>query len=860
MSLTPGTTVGRYEIRVLLGSGGMGEVYQAHDPTLGRLVALKVLRQHLSVEAGRLTRFLQEARAASALNHPNILTIHEVGDHEASRFIVSEFVEGTTLRDRMERGPLTLREVLDVGIQTASALAAAHTAGIVHRDIKPENLMLRPDGYVKVLDFGVATLARPADHGDDAATMAPRETDAGMVVGTMAYMAPEQARGLPVDGRADCFSLGVVLYELVTGRTPFAGPTPSDVMVAILDKEPPPIRQLARGLPLQLEWIISKALDKDPNLRYQSIADLRVDLQRLKNAIDSGRLIEGAIAEAIEPRLDDQPLEVELTDDSAPVQALSALTRGTYVLAAVALVAIAAALFAYDRARPGADLPLQLPEGAAATKARDAVQSLGYAFSGSQQDVDFHRTIDLKDVVTLAGLPAGREAIHDGVVAQWAVGLTQATNPGTLTNDALSGLIDAEPKEGEFAIRMDPRGELTGFLTGVSQAASAAPDRERATALGLETLRRLFKVDASGHQLEYITREFPASTVEMTWRNPVPRFGHIEQLRVNLQGDKVVRADRSFVLPRGYKEPEPSAVARGFRVSGPAVVIAGFLAAWGFGIWVVIKAKNWDVLRHRLPIAICAMLVVSAALSTIDSASLWQALLGVAALAILIAGTVLPALSGVLLWMRRRHPGRLWAIDQLSRGNLFTSAVSISLLAGVAAGAAMAATSVFADLGALQVPGFLPSISREIGAVNKGLGSIVSDAINMASFLSIGIALAVEALDKFRVRPAVATLIIAVAAALTVTGDQEAMVAALLPAAGMAVGAAITVTLYRRRGLLAAWTASAVSSLLVAAMAARSLDDADLVKRGNLAIAVAFIPIVLGIWALIKVRTVRTVR
>ena len=345
MSLTPGSTVGRYEIRILLGSGGMGEVYQAHDPTLGRLVALKVLRQQLSAEAGRITRFLQEARAASALNHPNILTIHEVGNYEASRFIVSEFVEGTTLRDRLERGPLTLREVLDVTIQTASALSAAHAAGIVHRDIKPENLMLRPDGYVKVLDFGVATLARPADDGDNMATMAPHVTDAGMVVGTMAYMSPEQARGLPVDGRSDCFSLGVVLYELVAGRTPFSGATTSDVMVAILDKEPPPVRQLARGLPLQLEWIITKALDKDPNLRYQSIADLRVDLQRLKNAIESGRLLDGAAAvDSAAPV--DQPLEVELTEESAPVQALGVLTRGTYALATVAIVAIVAATVA----------------------------------------------------------------------------------------------------------------------------------------------------------------------------------------------------------------------------------------------------------------------------------------------------------------------------------------------------------------------------------------------------------------------------------------------------------------------------------------------------------------------------------
>ena len=171
-----------------------------------------------------MSRFLHEARAASALNHPNILTIHEVGDHAGSRFLVSELVEGETLRERIARGPLTLREILDITIQTASALSAAHAASIVHRDIKPDNLMLRPDGYVKVLDFGVATFARSAGHRPPMLTRRSRRRSrpsAGMIVGTIAYMSPEQARGLPVDGRSDCYSLGVVLYELVTGRAPF---------------------------------------------------------------------------------------------------------------------------------------------------------------------------------------------------------------------------------------------------------------------------------------------------------------------------------------------------------------------------------------------------------------------------------------------------------------------------------------------------------------------------------------------------------------------------------------------------------------------------------------------------------------
>ncbi len=421
MSLNAGDTVGRYQIQSLLGSGGMGEVYRAADPMLGRQVALKVLRRELGADPERLAKFLQEARAASALNHPNILTIHEVGDHDASRFIISEFVEGETVRQRLARGPLTLREILDIAIQTASALAAAHAASIVHRDIKPDNLMLRPDGYVKVLDFGVATFARTAAAAapDAMATIAP-ETSAGLIVGTIAYMSPEQARGLGVDGRSDCYSLGVVLYELVTGRAPFAAPTTTDLLVAILEREAPPLRAAARSVPVQLEWIIEKALEKDPNLRYQTIADLRVDLLRLKTALESGRLT--AVAPTESAGLVDLPVERDLTDDSPEVVSLSRLSWVTAVGAAAAVAALIGATSYYHQARPGAELPLELPEGAVLTKARDAIGSLGYSGWGTRSEVEFQNGLNVEDVTELAGLPAAREAIREGVVAQWAAG------------------------------------------------------------------------------------------------------------------------------------------------------------------------------------------------------------------------------------------------------------------------------------------------------------------------------------------------------------------------------------------------------------------------------------------------------
>src|SRR2546427_4435553 len=238
------TKIGRYEICSQLGAGGMGEVYLAHDTNLDRKVALKILPGDLGGH-DRLRRFVQEARAASALNHPNILTIYEIDDIDSAQFIATEFIEGETLRARMKSAPVKPPEAIDVGIQVASALDAAHCVGIVHRDIKPENIMLRRDGIVKVLDFGIAKLTQPETSTIDAeaATKPLIQTEPGRAMGTIGYMSPEQGRGIELDARTDIWSLGVVLYEMLAGQAPFAGETSSHIGVAILENEPaPPVR------------------------------------------------------------------------------------------------------------------------------------------------------------------------------------------------------------------------------------------------------------------------------------------------------------------------------------------------------------------------------------------------------------------------------------------------------------------------------------------------------------------------------------------------------------------------------------------------------------------------------------------
>ena len=280
----PGTRFGRYEIRSQLGVGGMGEVYLAEDTRLNRTVALKFLPAEVATDQKRMQRFNQEAHAVSALNHPNIITIHEIEQDAPIPYMTTEYIEGVTLRDRMAQGRMKLEEALDVGIQTASALAAAHAKEIVHRDIKPENIMLREDGYVKILDFGLAKLLEKQATSPEAVTQV--HTDLGAVIGTARYMSPEQARGLEIDGRTDIFSLGIVLYEMIAGRSPFTGATNHEVVAAILKEEPLPLSNYFQQAPARLQEIISRSLAKDRDARYQTIKELLNDLKAFRQDLE----------------------------------------------------------------------------------------------------------------------------------------------------------------------------------------------------------------------------------------------------------------------------------------------------------------------------------------------------------------------------------------------------------------------------------------------------------------------------------------------------------------------------------------------------------------------------------------------
>ena len=325
MPLTPGTALGQYEIRGALGAGGMGEVYRAYDNQLEREVAIKVLPESLTSDPERLRRFEQEARAAAALNHPNILAVYQMGKHGNITYMVTELLDGETLRERLRRGPIPLRKAIDIAVQIAHGLAAAHDKGIMHRDLKPENLFVTKDGRVKILDFGLAKVGPSKDDSGLEATQSVG-TEPGMVMGTVGYMSPEQVRGKTADHRSDIFAFGTILYEMATGKQTFRKPTSAETMTAILNEDPQSISQIAPASPPGLQRVVHRCLEKSPEQRFQSASDMAFALEALS---DSG---------------------------SSSVVAMNQGSRSRWVWVAgtAVIVAVAAAMIAWWRTPPAA--------------------------------------------------------------------------------------------------------------------------------------------------------------------------------------------------------------------------------------------------------------------------------------------------------------------------------------------------------------------------------------------------------------------------------------------------------------------------------------------------------------------------
>ena len=364
-----GREIGPYRIVERLGAGGMGEVYLAQDRRLDRPVALKILPAYFVSDEARLRRFQREARAASALNHPNILTIHEVGEADRVHFITTEFIDGQTLRELIAEEHLSLPEVLEIAIQIAEALTAAHAAGIVHRDIKPENVMRRRGGLVKILDFGIAKLLeQPSSDSSEIATIAKAETETGVVLGTVGYMSPEQARALPVDERTDIWSLGVVLYEMLAYRAPFFGATRMDTMVSILERAPAPLFQFANSAQpfvSELQRVVSKALRKEIDERYQTAPEMLADLKKVRQQLEQtgAQVMDDSMRDA---RMLQGVDEYSLSRSQYETRKARSYRYGLQVLSVAVLIAsmiVTALLYRRSRLRANAVAPAAIASG-----------------------------------------------------------------------------------------------------------------------------------------------------------------------------------------------------------------------------------------------------------------------------------------------------------------------------------------------------------------------------------------------------------------------------------------------------------------------------------------------------------------
>ncbi len=437
MALNPGTKLGPYEVVAPAGAGGMGEVYRARDARLNRDVAVKVLPTEFSRDPDRLHRFQQEAQAVAALNHPNIMAIHDFGEHERSPYIVAELLEGETLRERLRGGALPTRKATDYAEQIARGLAAAHEKGIVHRDLKPENIFITRDGRVKILDFGLAKLARhegiPAT---DAATLVS-QTEPGVVMGTVGYMSPEQVRGQTADHRSDLFSFGAILYEMLSGRRAFRGETSVETMSAILKEYPPELTETNRSVPPALERIVRHCLEKNPEERFQSARDVAFNLQSLSGSTSQV----AAIAPARQP--------------AARVSRVAAL-------AALSLAALAAVFWAGWTVRPTSSpsfKPLTFRRGTV-TAARFAPDEQNVIYSAAWEgnphpelfstriDGVASRPLEIGDADLLAISPQGEMALlqhwHRTFGWQRSGMLARLPLSGGASKEMLDGVEDAD--------------------------------------------------------------------------------------------------------------------------------------------------------------------------------------------------------------------------------------------------------------------------------------------------------------------------------------------------------------------------------------------------------------------------------
>jgi serine/threonine protein kinase len=871
--------ISHYTILAKLGAGGMGEVYKAHDTILDRPVALKILPLELVENADRLRRFIQEAKSASALNHPHIITIYEVGEARAEiadaktetkdttgdlvsmaretpiHYIAMEFIEGETLTAKIHRDQTNLRKLLEYLVQTADGLTKAHAAGIVHRDLKPDNVMINGDGYAKILDFGLAKLVEPppantGQNSDEVATAILNRSQPGAVMGTIGYMSPEQAQGRAVDQRSDIFAFGCILYEMVTGKKPFAGDSMIDSLHKIIYMPAAPVKDFNQNCPYEIQRIIRRCLAKDPEDRYQRIKDIAIDLRDfLEESKGVSTSVVPNLSQSSSEMLTDAPLVETQLDESTPaVLQLSRFSKASVALAVLGLIAAIAMWPLHKRGSVGSELKLDYSKEAAMSKAREVVNGLGYSANDLEVAGRFIGTgFDLRYLANKEGFGAARQAVREGKTGVWQFMFAR-------TSDEASGGFPTNPRPGQMLVTISPQGQVMSFSAAPEESGDIpAVDQNQAVSVATEQTRRWLSFEPAGYNIEVVPRSSPPGLTEITWRNPTPVLSHKETVRANIQGTKVTRLSRQFDAPQSVKEA--SAVADAVGNARTVLLVLAVVGMYVFGVVYLIYGKRWQAFGRK--ISISAAVLIGLGCFSIFYFQATGSGSSVVLFVVSLVGTLLlcvaffPSGAGFFEWLRVYSPARLFGVEQIIERRFFSPSVSSALVHGVLGGTILLVLSEAETFITSRIPGATPSLSGEVEMINSGWPIVTGIAFSfmIGLIFACGIILLVEFSERVVGRGVPASIVPALLIAIAMTSYLEPRWVLIgLSFVSNLVTCLLAIQLYRRYGFATVWLALSVYFILSTAVRSHYLKDPGFVWQSNLLLVVVGFLLIAGIW------------
>ena len=875
-------TVSHYRITEKLSTGGIGETYKAYDTTLKRSIALKLLPAELMQNEDRLRGFIQEAKAASSLNHPNIITIHEIGqvnstpvetakrardlkpsEYETENedtslityasiiyYIAMEFMEGETLTAKIHQNRMGRRKLLEYLLQVAEGLTKAHQSGIIHRYLKPDSIIITEDGCAKILDFGLAKLMEPQQmsSGDNAevATALMGEAKPCVMMGAVGYMSPEQARGVHADHRSDIFSFGCILYEVITGNQPFQSDSVIDSLHKIIYTKPISAREFNPACPYALLRIIRRCLAKDPEDRYQRMKDLALDLREMLEEYRTESSFTDSLGSAQDEQwpvlldLDAEAADLEFDEADPEVKQLATFSKASVALIVLSVLSAIIFWFVYGKAEIGSDLKLAYSKEAVLLRGREIAKNLGYDVDGMKSSVIFTQSnFDLKHVSATGGVAEARRAVQGGKVAVWKMRFTA------------SGGQPSRP--GELSISINPQGDLVNFSTLPRDGIEVETlDKGQAMELAKGLARRWLLIDPNDYgEEEYVQRASPHGVIQITWRNPNSVFGHKERTQVSLQGTRVTTLSRTFeptVQPGSY-EPWFADAIRTIRN-----IIIGFTvgAIYLFGVIFLIHKKRWHAFGRSLP----RVLTVLMAVGVFSMFFAWpdQSIEGyvmAAVLTLIIGIALLPSCAGLLEWLRRSSPLRLFGAEQMAKRRLFSPSAAASLVHGVFGGVLIAGIICILKAMTMEIPGYLPSMSNETDIISRDWLIPISLGIAGISVLYVLIVgVIVELTERIVHNPIAAQIASALifASATSPDYDQPELLAIIIAFLSSFLIMFVVVHIYSNRGLAALWVAFISWSLLEIAARGRFIEAPGFVLQSNLLLLSIAALLALGIW------------